>query len=208
MMSNQFDTTSAQPEENLTTADIVSAGQRNNPEPGAGQDATKLLLNTSSGGVPDNQGSPTPPTNAPGSGTPHNQGAGMAPTNAPGSAPYNTQGLYNQEPATPPAGTMATAMGVNNQAIGQSTPLFAGDVAGAFRGRWDAIQTGFVDEPRRSVEEADMLVAELMKHLAQMFAQERAALERQWAGGNAVSTEDLRLALRRYRSFFERLLSA
>ncbi len=69
------------------------------------------------------------------------------------------------------------------------------------------VQTGFVDEPRRAVEEADALVADLMKRLAEGFAKERSSLERQWDRGDRISTEDLRVALRRYRSFFQRLLS-
>ena len=70
-----------------------------------------------------------------------------------------------------------------------------------------AIQVGFVDEPRRAVEQADSLVAGTMKRLAEIFADERNNLESQWDKGEDVSTEDLRLALRRYRSFFSRLLS-
>lgn len=87
------------------------------------------------------------------------------------------------------------------------TPLFPADETGALRGRWDEIQAGFVDEPRRAVEQADSLVAGAMKRLAETFAQERANLEGQWDRGDDVSTEDLRLALQRYRSFFGRLLS-
>jgi glutathione S-transferase len=75
------------------------------------------------------------------------------------------------------------------------------------RSRWDAVQTGFVDEPRQAVEQADQLVAEAMKRLAETFASERSNLEGQWSRGDQVSTEDLRMALRRYRTFFERLLS-
>jgi hypothetical protein len=85
--------------------------------------------------------------------------------------------------------------------------LFADEEANGYRTRWSAIQTGFVDEPRRAVEEADTLVAELMKRLAEGFADERRQLESQWEQSDKVSTEDLRLAMRRYRSFFERLLS-
>ena len=76
-----------------------------------------------------------------------------------------------------------------------------------YRTQWDAIQTGFVDEPRRAVQEADALVALVIKRLSEVFADERASLERQWGEGDEISTEDLRVALRRYRSFFERLLS-
>jgi hypothetical protein len=75
-------------------------------------------------------------------------------------------------------------------------------------GQWKDIQAAFVDEPRKSVQDADALVAELMQRLAQTFASEREQLESQWAGGDDVSTEDLRRNLRRYRSFFERLLAA
>ncbi len=87
------------------------------------------------------------------------------------------------------------------------TPLFAEGEAQGYTTRWDAIQTGFVDEPRKAVEEADTLVAEVMKKLAEVFAKERSELEKQWDRGDRISTEDLRVALRRYRSFFQRLLS-
>jgi hypothetical protein len=74
--------------------------------------------------------------------------------------------------------------------------------------RWKDIQAEFVEEPTTAVRQADALVAELMQRLATMFAAERAELEGRWAGGTEVSTEDLRQGLRRYRSFFERLLAA
>jgi hypothetical protein len=89
----------------------------------------------------------------------------------------------------------------------RATPLFSPDEAKEFRVRWDTIQGGFVDEPRRAVEQADSLVVGAMQRLTKIFADERAALERQWDREEGVSTEDLRLALRRYRSFFGRLLS-
>jgi len=84
--------------------------------------------------------------------------------------------------------------------------LFSESEVGDFRSRWSSIQTGFVDEPRRAVEDADNLVASLMKKLAEGFANERSGLEKQWDRGDNVSTEDLRVALQRYRSFFDRLL--
>ncbi|HJR96399.1 MAG TPA: hypothetical protein VJ979_00660 [Actinomycetota bacterium] len=83
----------------------------------------------------------------------------------------------------------------------------AGDGAG-FQERWRQIQVGFVDEPRGAVHDADALVAELMQRLAAGFAEERQRLEGEWERGEEVSTEDLRQALRHYRSFFNRLLSA
>jgi hypothetical protein len=97
----------------------------------------------------------------------------------------------------------ATAPAIDEQAA----PLFSPEEAKDFRARWDTIQASFVDEPRRVVDQADTLVAAAMKRLAEMFAAESAKLEGQWDRGDNVSTEDLRLALRRYRSFFGRLLS-
>jgi hypothetical protein len=91
---------------------------------------------------------------------------------------------------------------------GGPTALLADEDAGGFRSRWNEIQVRFVDEPRGSVEKADGLVAEMTGRLTQMFSEERTRLEGQWERGDDVSTEDLRIALQRYRSFFERLLSA
>jgi hypothetical protein len=85
--------------------------------------------------------------------------------------------------------------------------LFPGEELVGYRTRWDAIQTGFVDQPRAAVEQADALVSQLMTRLSEVFARERSALEGQWTKGDDVSTEDLRIALTRYRSFFHRLLS-
>jgi hypothetical protein len=90
---------------------------------------------------------------------------------------------------------------------GATEPLFGGDQASDYRSRWQEIQTGFVDEPKAAVQEADALVAEVMRQLARSFADERRGLEGQWAEGEEISTEELRIALRRYRSFFDRLLS-
>jgi hypothetical protein len=87
------------------------------------------------------------------------------------------------------------------------SPLLSSHETGEFRSRWNTIQTSFVDEPRKTVEQADELVAEIMQRLAQSFSDQRSNLERQWERADEVSTEDLRLALRRYRSFFDRLLS-
>ena len=84
--------------------------------------------------------------------------------------------------------------------------LFPEKEASGFRTRWTDIQSGFVDEPRKSVEQADALVAEVIKHLADGFAAERSRLEGQWGRGDDVSTEDLRVTLQRYRAFFDRLL--
>jgi len=101
---------------------------------------------------------------------------------------------YHSAPTGTPAGT------------GTGPLLDTADTEG-FRARWTDVQTGFVDAPRRSVEQADALVAELMQHLAKSFADERSRLESQWDRGEDIPTDDLRDAFQRYRSFFERLLS-
>jgi hypothetical protein len=88
------------------------------------------------------------------------------------------------------------------------TALFSESDVTDLRLRWSNVQTGFVDEPRHAVEEADKLVATVMQRLAEGFANERATLEKAWDRGDDISTEDLRVALRRYRSFFDRLLNA
>jgi hypothetical protein len=92
-------------------------------------------------------------------------------------------------------------------AVSQPMPLFTELEMGEFRSQWGKIQTGFVDEPRQTVENADKLVAAVMQRLAEGFANERSGLEKQWDRGADVSTEDLRVALQRYRSFFDRLLT-
>jgi hypothetical protein len=94
------------------------------------------------------------------------------------------------------------------QAAEEHGPLLPDDESEGFTNRWRDIQTGFVDQPRNSVAQADALVAELMQRLAAGFSEERQRLEAQWDRGDDVSTEDLRIALTRYRSFFDRLLSA
>jgi hypothetical protein len=91
-------------------------------------------------------------------------------------------------------------------AVSQPMPLFSEPEMGEFRSQWGKIQTGFVDEPRQTVEDADKLVAAVMQRLAEGFANERSGLEKQWDRGADVSTEELRVALQRYRSFFDRLL--
>ena len=86
-------------------------------------------------------------------------------------------------------------------------PLFSEDAAKDFRARWSAVQSSFVDDPKQAVRQGDELVAQVMKNLAESFSNERAKLEAQLDQTDKASTENLRLALRRYRSFFERLLS-
>lgn len=85
---------------------------------------------------------------------------------------------------------------------------FPRDRAAQLRSQWSEVQARFVDDPRAAVKEADGLVDEVIQELARQFADERARLEGQWGRNEKVATEDLRIALRRYREFFERLLAA
>ncbi|WP_367130773.1 hypothetical protein [Saccharothrix sp. HUAS TT1] len=86
-------------------------------------------------------------------------------------------------------------------------PLFTGDDAADYQAEWRALQADFVDDPREAVQRADELVAQVMQSLATTFNQHKHALEEQWQRGDEVQTEELRQALKRYRSFFDRLLS-
>jgi hypothetical protein len=86
-------------------------------------------------------------------------------------------------------------------------PLFEDESARKFRSRWQVIQGKFVDDPRDSVKQADDLVADIIKSVTMNFADRRISLEKQWNSGENISTEDMRQALKRYRSFFERLLT-
>lgn len=85
--------------------------------------------------------------------------------------------------------------------------LFPPEMAGDFQSRWDAVQIGFVDDPKAAVQQADELVAQVMRSLAESFANERARFDAQLDDQDSGSTENMRVALRRYRSFFQRLLS-
>ena len=116
----------------------------------------------------------------------------------------------DQEPATTPVGAPAAPAASHRGTAGTASstgPLLAAEDAEGYRARWTDIQTGFVDAPRRAVEQADALVAELMQHLARTFADERGRLEGHWDRGDDVPTDNLRDAFQRYRSFFERLLA-
>jgi hypothetical protein len=117
-----------------------------------------------------------------------------------------------QQPADRVTSTIELAKDLERTPAGKAdhsatTALFPENESKDFHKRWTDIQTAFVDEPRRAVERADELVAEVIKRLADSFAQERSRLEGQWGRGDNVSTEDLRVALQRYRAFFDRLLN-
>jgi len=103
--------------------------------------------------------------------------------------------------------TSGSALTIAKAAPEPNLPLFAQNDTQDFRSSWEKIQSGFVDEPRTAVVQADELVANAIKRLAEIFATERHKVETEWDKTDNVSTEDLRVALRRYRSFFDRLLS-
>lgn len=117
----------------------------------------------------------------------------------PPSKPLSTADLAGAHPEPP--------LSRGDESDHRSAPLFAQGETEQFRAAWSQIQTGFVDEPRNAVQAADELVARCIKRLAEVFADERTKMEHEWDSGDNVSTEDLRQALRRYRSFFDRLLS-
>jgi hypothetical protein len=118
--------------------------------------------------------------------------------------PLPGEAVQNNVSGTPSTTSSAISAG---SSASDTTPLFPNSELEALRTRWSEVQTDFVDEPRRAVEQADSLVASAMKRLAEVFAEERSKLEGQWDRGDNISTEDLRIALQRYRSFFHRLLS-
>ena len=122
------------------------------------------------------------------------------------------QEQLDQEPAERVTSTRELAKDLERKPSGKAdhpanAALFPENESRDFHKRWTDIQTAFVDEPRQAVERADELVAEVIKRLADSFAHERSRLEGQWGRGDNVSTEDLRVALQRYRAFFDRLLN-
>lgn len=108
---------------------------------------------------------------------------------------------FTGERAVGTPGSSAPEQGQENE------PLLGPEEAEAFQSKWQAVQTAFVDDPQDAVRTADALVAEVMQTLARSFASRKEGLESQWSRGEEVLTEDLRIALQRYRSFFNRLLS-
>ena len=88
-----------------------------------------------------------------------------------------------------------------------SGPLLSTETSKDMRSKWESIQGAFVDDPKSAVKQADELVSSAIARLSETFADERSKMEQQWSQGSDISTEDLRLALRRYRAFFQRLLA-
>jgi hypothetical protein len=124
-----------------------------------------------------------------------------------GDAELTTAALAQAAGGSTAADSRRSFANAEPEAVERPDPLFAGDETSRLRHDWDTIQASFVDEPRQAVKAADRLVASAIKRMAEIFADEKAQLEGQWDRGGDVSTEDLRQALRRYRSFFGRVLS-
>jgi hypothetical protein len=103
-----------------------------------------------------------------------------------------------------PGPKLAAKSSANTEAAG---PLLMPDFVDDLRKRWDGIQIGFVDEPKAAVRQADELVASAIKKLAESFTEARSNLESQWSRGDEANTEDLRVALKKYRTFFQKLMS-
>jgi hypothetical protein len=143
--------------------------------------------------------------------------ADLANAGEPAQATADEQRLQEAPPARRPVADASdagpTAVDQPAEASGSasdaaSAPLFPSGEGDRFRQQWVEVQGQFVDEPRQAVEQADHLVAELMQRLATQFSETRSELERRWDGQENVSTEELRIAMTQYRSFFERLLQA
>lgn len=118
--------------------------------------------------------------------------------------PLSRQRTENQEQTEPRQTVNRTSSTRSQEGL---VPLFESDATEKFRTRWLAIQSKFVDDPSDSVKQADQLVNDVIQNITQSFADRRSSLEHQWNGGENASTEDLRIALKQYRSFFDRLLT-
>ena len=154
---------------------------------------------------PDGQG----PTGQQGNASAQSAHADVEPSRSPSGATQAGTSSAGADVATSqaPSPSAPTSAAGPDSATANGAPLLPEELSTTFQRRWEEVQTRFVDEPRGAVEDADGLVANLMQQLAQGFAQERERLEAQWGRGEDISTEDLRVALQRYRSFFQRLLS-
>jgi hypothetical protein len=130
----------------------------------------------------------------------------QTPPRSPAQQPGVPRASQNPAPQTA-APRPQSSQPASSEAGPEDTHLFDEEELRDFRARWDQVQTSFVDEPRHAVEQADALVGTVVKRIADQFADERAKMEQQWGRGQNVSTEDLRQGFKRYRAFFDRLLS-
>ena len=199
-------------DENLSTADLVN----NTKDVRDKGDITPRQAYAA--GDPGREATSNPPDYIPPEGANPSRGPQPVPRQVPPAAPVAAVPAPASAPAPNPAPVGQSLSHAVQESSKPSQPvaiadhersaLFPDDELHNFRARWDQVQTSFVDEPRKAVESADSLVANVVKRLAEQFANEREKMEKQWDRGDSVNTEDLRQALRRYRSFFDRLLSA
>jgi hypothetical protein len=118
--------------------------------------------------------------------------------------PVSGQPVEHREPTENRPAEKRTSVNDNREDL---VPLFEHDATENFQKRWLEIQSKFVDDPSDSVKQADQLVSDVIQDITRNFADRRGTLEKQWNGGEEASTEDLRIALKQYRSFFDRLLT-
>jgi hypothetical protein len=178
-------------DESLSTRDLASSREA---QAAAGTDSQ---TETRRGDSPVEQ-APMPPTEDSDPTPPSSSEAGA-----------HSRGSVGEERSEQPMARTDAGAETRSQTVedDHTGPLLPTDSSADSQRRWEEIQTRFVDEPRRAVEDADGLVATVMQQLAEGFALERERLEAQWGRGEDISTEELRVTLRRYRSFFHRLLS-
>ncbi|GAB4106158.1 hypothetical protein GCM10028790_51770 [Micromonospora taraxaci] len=95
-----------------------------------------------------------------------------------------------------PAGsTVATA----------AATLLDADTAQGFRDRWRDVQLRFVDDPHAAAGEAQSLVEEAIQALSSALAAQKNTLGG-WQDAGSADTEQLRMAVRNYRDFLDRVL--
>jgi hypothetical protein len=178
---------------NLTTADLARTGARGRA---AEPDAQAAERTGRAADRPDDRAGRAPA-----------DAAGRAPNDAAGRAPVDTRSDGRSDTR---ADGRSGPKPDDARPDGRSEKLdalFTPEATREFRSQWTDIQARFVDDPRQAVRDGDELVARVMKSLAESFASERNRVESQLRDGGDASTELLRVALRRYRSFFERLLT-
>jgi hypothetical protein len=196
----------SRPDEPLSTRDLASTPAEPRDETYAADEREDAQPSPRYDGTTETA-EPTPAAPAPDE-TDQFRGDRDADVTEPGAKPAAEPSADRAESAADPAAESSADRAESARDDGDEARLLADDEGAELGRRWEAIQVTFVDDPRRAVEDADGLVAHVMQQLADGFARERETLEGQWSRGEDVSTEDLRVALQRYRSFFQRLLSA
>ncbi|MEV8068001.1 hypothetical protein AB0P32_18000 [Streptomyces sp. NPDC085995] len=191
------ETGSAVPAETAGAADVADAAER--------VDTARPWKDEKNPATKDGAGTVPEGTTAPGAST--GAGTAGAPTGPAGTTGTGPAGITGAATATGLAGTADPAGAKPVEGGDDEIPrlLDALDEQG-FRDRWRETQSKFVDDPREAVHSADALVADVIRTLTTTFAQQKQELEGQWSQGERTDTEELRRALRRYRSFFNRLL--